>query len=188
MYDVIIVGAGAAGLAAAKDLVSAGREVLIVEARDRIGGRMYSTRAPGVPIAIELGAEFIHGTPAEIHWDNKREMQGCRWYADQDVPQPLDSKREVDEILRRLDSYSGSDITFAKYLTQYAKEASEESRLWATEYIEGFNAADSERVGVHGLIQGDRASEADDGERLFSLNDGYSAFAASLLPSRRNWL
>jgi monoamine oxidase len=184
MYDVIVVGAGAAGLAAATDLTKAGREVLIVEARDRIGGRMYSTRAPGVPIVVELGAEFIHGTPSEIQWANKREMQGSRWYADQDVPQPLASNREVDEILGPLDSYSGPDITFANYLLRYAKEASEESRAWATEYVEGFNAADAERVGVHSLVQGDRASEADGGERLFCLNDGYSAFAASLLPSR----
>jgi UDP-galactopyranose mutase len=188
MYDVIIVGAGAAGLAAATDLTKSGREVLIVEARDRIGGRMYSTRAPGVPIAIELGAEFIHGTPPEIHWANKREMQGSRWYADQDVPQPLDFNREVDEILGRLDSYSGSDITFADYLMRYAKEASEESRAWAVEYIEGFNAADAERVGVHSLIQGDRASKQME-------ESGCSARMTATAPLRsrcfrvgRNWL
>ena len=184
MHDAIIVGAGAAGLSAAKDLVAAGRDVLILEARNRIGGRMYSINAPGVPVAIELGAEFIHGTPAEIQWVNKREMRGLRWYVDQDTPQPLSSNREVDEILDRLDSYSGPDISFSEYLRYYAKEATQESRAWATEYVEGFNAADARRVGVHSLIQGDRASEADDGQRLFCLNDGYSTFAASLLPKQ----
>ena len=62
--DVLVVGAGAAGLAAAAELARAGRSVLIVEARDRIGGRCYTRRLPGVPAPVELGAEFIHGRPA----------------------------------------------------------------------------------------------------------------------------
>jgi monoamine oxidase len=184
MYDVIIVGAGAAGLSAAKDLAASGRQVLILEARDRIGGRMYSTSAPGVPVAIELGAEFIHGRPAEIRWANKREMQGRRWAVENNILQPIQFNKEVEEILARLDGYTGADISFAAYLERYAKQATEESRDWATEYVEGFNAADSQRVGVHSLIQADRASEADDGQRLFCLNDGYGAFAESLLPKQ----
>jgi monoamine oxidase len=184
MYDVVIVGAGAAGLSAAKELVASGRQVLILEARDHIGGRMYSTNAPGVPIAIELGAEFIHGRPPEIQWNNKREMQGRRWSLENGIPQPVQFNREVEEIFERLDSYTGPDISFSEYLKCCAKEATQESHAWATEYVEGFNAADAQRVGVRSLIQGDRASEADDGQRLFCLNDGYGAFAASLLPKQ----
>ena len=61
--DVLVVGAGAAGLAAAAELTRAGRSVLIVEARDRIGGRCDTRRLPGVAVPVELGAEFIHGRP-----------------------------------------------------------------------------------------------------------------------------
>lgn len=58
--DVVVVGAGAAGLAAARKLADAGRSVFVLEARDRIGGRMFTdTRSMSQP--IELGAEFIHG-------------------------------------------------------------------------------------------------------------------------------
>src|SRR5690348_12602590 len=63
---VIIIGAGVSGLAAACDLARAGLSVCILEARDRIGGRVYTTRDPDCEIPLELGAEFIHGQPPEI--------------------------------------------------------------------------------------------------------------------------
>ena len=42
IYDIIIVGAGISGLAAADNLIDSGKDVLILEARDRIGGRIWS--------------------------------------------------------------------------------------------------------------------------------------------------
>lgn len=58
--DVIVVGAGAAGLAAAERLRTSGQRVLLLEARDRIGGRVWTSRAlPG--LALDLGASWIHG-------------------------------------------------------------------------------------------------------------------------------
>src|SRR5205814_8535937 len=59
--DVIVIGAGAAGLAAARALVRAGRSVLVLEARERVGGRCWTRRMPGLEVPVELGAEFIHG-------------------------------------------------------------------------------------------------------------------------------
>src|SRR5271169_5576850 len=63
-HDVVVVGAGMAGLTAARTLAEAGLKVLVVEAQDRIGGRIW-TRHVGDE-AIELGAEFIHGRPPEL--------------------------------------------------------------------------------------------------------------------------
>src|SRR5215216_7710959 len=60
--DILIIGAGAAGLAAARELTVAGRNVIVLEARERIGGRI-NTHFDTWP--IELGAEFVHGKPPE---------------------------------------------------------------------------------------------------------------------------
>jgi monoamine oxidase len=61
--DVVVIGAGAAGLAAARALTDAGRRVAVLEARERIGGRVWTDHHFG-PIPVECGAEFIHGAQA----------------------------------------------------------------------------------------------------------------------------
>ncbi|MGH9617942.1 MAG: FAD-dependent oxidoreductase, partial [Acidobacteriaceae bacterium] len=60
-HDVLVLGAGIAGLTAARRLASSGLRVQVVEARDRVGGRIFS-RNTGEEI-VELGAEFVHGKP-----------------------------------------------------------------------------------------------------------------------------
>src|SRR4051794_23439479 len=64
--DVIVIGAGVAGLQAGRDLVGAGKKVMIVEARDRIGGRIHTLHERDWPVPVELGAEFVHGRPPEL--------------------------------------------------------------------------------------------------------------------------
>src|SRR5947207_8583883 len=59
--SILIIGAGAAGLAAARDLARAGRQVIVLEARERIGGRVFTHRDHVSPVPIEMGAEFVHG-------------------------------------------------------------------------------------------------------------------------------
>lgn len=60
-FDVVIIGAGAAGLMAAWEMVKVGKNVAIVEARDRIGGRIVTIKDQQFDEPIELCAEFIHG-------------------------------------------------------------------------------------------------------------------------------
>jgi len=112
--DVLVIGAGAAGLAAARDLVAAGCKVTILEARDRIGGRILTARDEKVPVPAELDAEFVHGRSPAV-WDvaQKRnlllyEVLGEHW-----------SRRGAE--LARLDS-SDFDQLFSD-MRNYAKPA-----------------------------------------------------------------
>ncbi|MFE7773794.1 flavin monoamine oxidase family protein [Streptomyces sp. NPDC057445] len=57
-HDVIVLGAGLAGLAAARDLTAGGADVLVVEARDRVGGRVEQTRLPDGRL-VQLGGEVV---------------------------------------------------------------------------------------------------------------------------------
>ncbi len=63
-FDCIVLGAGIAGVTAARDLQKAGLKVLLLEGSDRVGGRMYSVwdfvKKDGKPIPAEAGAEYIH--------------------------------------------------------------------------------------------------------------------------------
>ena len=77
-YDVIVVGAGAAGLAAAAHLSRNGKSVCILEARERIGGRILTASPRGSVVPLELGAEFIHGeSPAVFEQLRLVVLMGC---------------------------------------------------------------------------------------------------------------
>src|ERR1035438_4005665 len=106
--DVIVVGAGAAGVSAAVAMADAGLAVTIVEARDRIGGRIFTLQDPKHHTPIELGAEFIHGRPPEIWslleaWKVQiSEVDGDNWCMEEGKLSPCDFFSEVDEILQKM--------------------------------------------------------------------------------------
>src|ERR1700676_4243839 len=63
--DVVVVGAGFAGLAAARDLVAAGRSVAVVEARDRVGGRVRN-QPVGDGKVVEVGGQWVGPTQDKV--------------------------------------------------------------------------------------------------------------------------
>ncbi len=162
--DVIVVGAGAAGLAAASELAESGLSVLVLEARDRIGGRIFTHQDPRLQFPIELGAEFIHGRPPEIfnllrkHKVPITEVEGDNWCVRDGRFSPCDFFSEVDDILQRMDD-RGPDESFQSFLQRCCPEASPEAKQHALSYVTGFNAADPAQVSVHWLVQEMKAEE-----------------------------
>src|SRR5207237_499677 len=141
--DVIVIGAGVAGLAAARGLHSAGVKVEIVEARDRIGGRILTLQDPDSLIAIELGAEFVHGKSPEL-WnilDSYRipavEIGGDRWCYHNGRLGPCEELTETVEDLSDLLKKAADqpDRSFQQFLDDL--ECSPETKLWAVSYVEG---------------------------------------------------
>src|SRR3954466_6676803 len=63
--DVAIVGGGLAGLTAARNLVKAGHSVIVLEARDRVGGRTFNHKLPDGQ-AVEAGGEFVGPTQTRV--------------------------------------------------------------------------------------------------------------------------
>src|SRR5215216_7045040 len=95
--DAVVLGAGVAGLAAAQELSQAGLRVIVIEARERIGGRIFTQHVSGHPLPIELGAEFIHGRPPESFALVEQaglliyEINGDRWLAQGSQLTPSDA-------------------------------------------------------------------------------------------------
>jgi len=176
--DVIIVGAGVAGLAAASELAEAGLNVIILEARDRIGGRVYTLNDLEQQFPIELGAEFIHGRSPEILDPLRQngiaitEVDGDSFCAQNGRLASCDFFSEVDEILQRM-SDKEPDESFASFLQRCAPHASSETREHALGYVAGFNAADPAEVSVHWLFHQMKAEEKIEGDRAFRAQGGY---------------
>ena len=74
-YEVVIVGGGAAGIAAAQQLTQANVETILVEARSRLGGRAW-TVTDGSPFPIDLGCGWLHSAERNP-WREIAEAQGC---------------------------------------------------------------------------------------------------------------
>lgn len=160
-YDVLIIGAGAAGLAAAVELAHAGRSTLVLEARDRIGGRCWSRHIPGLPLAIELGAEFIHGRPAAT-LSHLREAGSAavdapreRWIVQDGTLAPRDDFfAEIQAAMQESRMRATRDISFDAYLARELRfRISERALAFARMMVEGYDAADPARASARAIIE-----------------------------------
>jgi monoamine oxidase len=159
-HDVVVIGAGAAGLAAAAALAAAGRSVLMLEARDRVGGRIWTRHEPGSAAPIELGAEFIHGrAERNVAWLARAgkvalETQDSHWRLENGVLRQRDSYfHQVQQTLLRHRASATHDVSLDTLLDVNLKdELPAEARAYARMMAEGFDAADTSRASARAIV------------------------------------
>jgi monoamine oxidase len=154
-FDVIVIGAGAAGLAAADELARAGLAVLVIEARDRVGGRCYTRRLPGVPVPVELGAEFIHGRPQATLSLLRRfgitavDSTRTQLVAIDRKLAPVNIFAQAQRVARN--GVKGRDLSFRAYLAR--QRVPKLTRTLATMMVQGFDAADPARASAREIVE-----------------------------------
>jgi monoamine oxidase len=194
--DVIVLGAGVAGLTVGRRLLAAGRRVIVLEARPRVGGRIDTRHEAGWPAPLEAGAEFVHGRPRAL-------IRALRESGAQVIPFPQDHVyaragkisrgdrmwQTAQTYLERLpDEVRDHDLSFQQVLRHpdFRRGAPRGVLAMLTSYVEGFNAADPRRVSVRDLIRQSRAAEAEHGDHLGRVANGYDVLVQHLAqPLRR---
>lgn len=147
--DVVIIGAGAAGLAAALRLTERSARVIVLEARDRIGGRVRWATAGTADVPAELGAEFIHGeapeTSALLHEAGLAavETNDASWVCGADgTLAPANDDFAPRELFERVRSLTADESVDA-FLQRFANDPELAQRArQARTFVEGFEAAD----------------------------------------------
>jgi monoamine oxidase len=159
-FDVIVVGAGAAGLMAALELAQGGRSVLLLEARDRIGGRIWTRSEPDLGTPIELGAEFIHGhapiTRGLLARVGATAVESgdahCTLVAGEPRPRGAYFAKVLQEA-RASDVLAKRDMSFDAFLKRHlARRLSPEELRSARMMAEGFDAADTARASARAIV------------------------------------
>jgi monoamine oxidase len=187
-FDVVVIGAGAAGLAAAAQLSRQGKSVCILEARERVGGRILSLRPAGVAMPLELGAEFIHGESPSVFehlrlagdvavdsMQTRCEVRGGRLQATDSLFERM--KRELQKVPK-----PRTDLPFAEFLHKHRRQVSPAVRSFATMLVEGFDAADASRVSAIEILKEWTGGNAADAP-TFRPQRGYGSLMDSLVGS-----
>lgn len=178
--DVIVIGAGVAGLAAAAKLARAGLRVRVIEARERTGGRVLTERPARWGMPVELGAEFIHGGNASLEkWLKaarvaKRPVEERHWRVEGGRRALMNDLWErVDTTLRKIGpQFRGS---FAEWLAGQGRELPAVERERAIRFVEGFQAARPEAMSAPALFESTRHEEEE-----FRPSSGYGALVTTL--------
>jgi monoamine oxidase len=178
-YEIIIIGAGACGLMAARELSLRGKKILILEARKRTGGRIYSLEENSSGYISEAGAEFVHGDlpftrslvkeagltllPSEGQFWNTREG---------DLTQNREFIPNRDILIKKLLELK-EDMPIEQFLEQnFPKETNSEMYHSIKGFVEGYDAADPSRASTLAL-RDEWISENE--AQQYRIQEGYGA-------------
>ena len=156
--DILIIGAGACGLMAAKELSAKGKKVTVLEARNRTGGRIHTINGDGFLQAVETGPEFIHGklpitlkllkkagiTYTETEGDMLHNTGG-KWHEEEEQIEGW------DELMKKMSKLK-EDTTLSLFLeAHFSEEKYTALRQQALQYAQGFDAVDPDKASVFAL-------------------------------------
>lgn len=184
-WDFIILGGGVAGLAAADALAESGAGILLIEARARLGGRIWTRRISRWPVPIELGAEFVHGRMPSVMELAREAGLVVAQIPDLHLERRGAKLRPVDDLWKRFEALTrkmrskGSDRSVSDFLASRRRLSHADRRLLAS-MVEGYDAAPLTRASEKALsTAGEEPSPADDREQLRILS-GYDGVADAL--------
>lgn len=180
---VIVIGAGASGLAAGAALARAGLHVVVLEARGRVGGRIDTRTDERLGIPIEFGAEFVHGRPPVVTRLSKRghvhlrEIDGRVLAFQRGALRPADHAFERMHALLELEGEGpfsvvprgGKDGRFTPL-----------ERALARGFVEGYYLASPRHQGRAALRTMTKSEEAIEADRAFRPLEGQKALLAPL--------
>lgn len=179
---VVVVGAGAAGLAAADVLLRHGVAVTVLEARDRTGGRVDTRVDPVLRVPIEAGAEFVHGRPAGTVALARRAHAALREVPPRHLRRRGGRRRDAAGAFERAQALLGrgerDDEPFEAVLRR-ARPPAEEAAL-AREFVRGFYLADPRTASALALARMTRGLDEVEGDLVLRVEGGYARVLAPL--------
>ena len=175
--DVIIIGAGAAGLAAGMELVRNGKKVQVLEARSRIGGRIFTVDENRFHQPFERGAEFVHGQlPVTLQLLKEASIPfykigGTSYRIKAGKLSESDAFiKDWDVLLRELKKLK-VDVSIAQFLEENFSEAKyKELKESVLQFVQGYDAADAKKASAFALRD---EWETEDEEHQYRIEGGY---------------
>ena len=181
-YDVLIIGAGAAGLLAAKELAANGKTVAILEAGEKAGGRIHTIADNNFDTTLETGPEFIHGnlpltfallkeanlSATETSGDFINVING-KWHAAEDGKDWAAFMKQLSKL--------DNDISLQAFLEKHFPEDKYTAlHTHVKDYAEGFDLADISRASSL-FVQKEWNHQE---EQNYRINGGYSKLISYL--------
>lgn len=185
--DTIVIGAGAAGLAAAALLKQHGVGCTLLEASPRLGGRVHTIASAHSTLPIELGAEFVHGLP-QATLDLVRRTRSALMESSGDIFRVrrgnFKAFTEFFEWMEKLSAgvakqKKGGDQSWFDILN-HSRFRRHPFRPFALSYVEGFHGADPTLISYRALKKIEKYAEKIQTDRGFRLPAGYEPLLQSL--------
>ncbi len=181
-YDTIIVGAGISGLACARKLLNEGKKVLLLEARPRVGGRIYTRRDSLTEAPIELGAEFIHDASPIILKELEaagalfHDVVDTHFYISHTKQDPVEFWDRIEKVQKKISTTRKKDRSIKEFIDSQ-KNINSDTRAMFLAFMEGFQSADTEKLSEKAIaLAAKEGGEVIDDVNLFRITKGYQEF------------